>query len=101
MCMKLPEECKSLEEVRDHIDAIDTEIMKLFGKRFLFVKEVVKYKNKDQESIIAADRRAAVLKRRREMAIENKLDPDVFEDIYSILIEHFIEEELKIVKSHK
>lgn len=99
--MKLPSDCNSLEELRQHIDEIDTEIMKLFGTRFMFVKEVVKYKDKDEQSIIAADRRAAVLKRRRELALENNLDPDVFEDIYSILIEHFIEEELKIVKSHK
>jgi len=99
--MKRPSECNSLEEIREQIDAIDSQIMRLFGERFLFVKEVVKYKKSDEASIIAADRRAIVLKRRREMAIENNLNPDIFEDIYSNLIEYFIEEELKIVKSHK
>ena len=99
--MKKPSDCTSIEEVRAQIDAIDTEIFKLFGERFAFVKEVVKYKKHDEESIIAADRRAVVLQRARQKALENNLDPDVFEDIYSILIEHFIGEELKIVKSNK
>lgn len=97
--MKMPQDCTSLDEVRIEIDAIDDQIFKLFGRRFDFVKEVVKYKNHDTESIIAADRRSAVLNRARQKAEENNLDPDVFEDIYSILIEHFISEELKIVKN--
>lgn len=99
--MKQPSECKSLEELRIEIDTIDSQIFQLFGRRFSFVKEVVKYKKHDEESIIAADRRAFVLKQCREKAIQNNLDPDVFEDIYSILIEHFIEEELKIIKPNK
>lgn len=96
-----PSECKSIEDVRQNIDAIDAEIMRLFGLRFEFVKEVVKYKKNDEASIIAADRRAYVLQKRREMALQNNLNPDVFENLYANLIEHFIEEELKIVKSNK
>ncbi|MBK8808107.1 MAG: chorismate mutase [Bacteroidales bacterium] len=95
--MLKPEECKSLEEVRNEIDSIDKQILHLFGQRYKYVKEVVKYKTADKDSIIAAKRRDAVLQKIRVLAADNNLDPDVFENIYRILIEHFIEEELKIV----
>ena len=99
--MKKPSDCNCIEDVRAEIDALDEKIMELFGKRFKFVKEVVKYKSNDEASIIAPDRRAKVLARRRELAIQNGLDPDVFENMYAGLIKHFIEEELKIVNKDK
>lgn len=94
--MKKPSDCKSIEEVRAEIDAIDRQIMSLFGTRFQFVKEVVKYKNSDTQSIIAPNRRADVLAGIRKLAEQNGLDPDEFESMYKNLIEHFIQEELKI-----
>lgn len=94
--MKLPQECNSIEEVRQQIDAVDSEIMRLFGLRFKYVQEVVKYKSRDRESIVASKRREEVLKRRRELAELNGLNPDIFENMYKMLIDHFIEEELKI-----
>jgi len=99
--MKQPSDCNCIEDVRAEIDALDEQIMMLFGRRFKFVQEVVKYKKSDEQSIIAPERRAKVLERRRELAVENGLDPDIFEDIYRNLIKHFIEEELKIVNSRK
>jgi len=99
--MKTPTECNSLDEIRDHIDAIDQEILQLLSDRFEYVKEVVKYKNPDKDSIIAKDRKDAVIQRRREWALHYGLDPDTIEKIYRTLIDYFIEEELKIIKSRK
>ncbi len=95
--MKNPSDCKSIEEIREHIDQIDQEIMELLGKRFGFVKEVVKYKNPDKDSIIAEERKNKVLQERRKLATENGLNPDIIEKIYKELIEYFISEELKII----
>jgi isochorismate pyruvate lyase len=95
--VKNPSDCKSIEEIREHIDQIDHEIMELLGKRFGFVKEVVKYKKPDKDSIIAEKRKNKVLQERRKLAIENGLNPDVIEKIYKELIEYFISEELKII----
>lgn len=94
----MPHECVNIDEVRNEIDAVDYEILKLFGLRFKYVKEVVKYKEKTAESIVANDRREAVIAKRREWALENELDPDVIEKMYRELIQHFINEEMKIVK---
>jgi len=93
----MPHECNNIEEARKEIDAIDYKIMKMFGLRFQYVKNVVKFKEKTPESIIAAERKKIVIEKRREWAVENNLDPDVFEGIFMNLIEYFIAEEMKIV----
>ena len=43
--MKKPHECVSINEVRDAIDKLDVEIIKLLGIRFGFVKEIVRLQN--------------------------------------------------------
>jgi len=95
---KLPLECDSIAEIRKEIDAIDYSIIKLFGLRYNYVKHIVKYKDKSPESIAAVDRKKVVLKKRREWAIENGVNPEIFEEMFRNLIKHFIYEELKIVQ---
>lgn len=95
--MVQPNECTSLDEVRKQIDKIDEQIMALFGERFLFVKEVTKYKKPDTDSIIAHERRAKVLQKIRRLAQQHNLNPDEFEKLYENLIEHFIQEEIKLI----
>lgn len=94
---KRPEDCKDITEVRNEIDNIDIVIIKLLRERFEYVKEVVKYKDRTSSSIEASDRRAVVLNDRRKWAEEAGLDPDVIEELYSRLIQYFIEEEKKLV----
>ncbi|MFO7657255.1 MAG: chorismate mutase [Bacteroidales bacterium] len=96
--MKSPENCKSIHDVRAAIDELDEQIISLFGKRFRYVKEIVKFKEKNEESIVAKERREAVIESRRKLAVENGLNPDVIENLYRNLISHFIEEELKLIK---
>jgi isochorismate pyruvate lyase len=93
---RLPEECQSIEEVRAEIDALDKQIISLLGRRFSFVKEIVKYKSNKNE-IVAQERYDEVIRSRRELAQMNNLSPDVIEQIYRMLIAHFIEEEHKIL----
>ena len=91
-------DCKNIEEIRKQIDMLDALIIKALGIRFKFVKEVVKFKNKDFDSIKAQDRYDAVLKERRRLAEENGLNADIIEDIYKQLIDYFIHEEMKIIR---
>ncbi|MBN2610707.1 MAG: chorismate mutase [Bacteroidales bacterium] len=96
--MKSPENCQNIHDIREAIDELDKQIISLFGKRFRYVKEIVKFKEKNEESIVAKERRDAVIASRRELAAENGLNPDVIENLYRNLISHFIEEELKLIK---
>jgi len=100
MQTKLPEECENINDIRKGIDNIDKKIIDLLAKRFLYVKEVVKFKfNKDD--VIAQKRYDEVITVRREWAIANQLDPDLIENIYRSLLNYFIEEEIKLLEQRQ
>jgi len=96
--MKNPESCKSIEEIREEIDGIDYQIVKLFCERYAFVKEIVKFKT-DEASIIAESRQKEVIENRRKWAVELGLDPDLFEDIFWTLIRYNVQKELEMLKN--
>lgn len=93
---KQPSECTNITDVRAGIDAIDSTILDLLQKRFQYVREVVKYKANDPESIEAPARRQAVIETRRQWAEERGLNPEVIGGIYDTLVQYFIDEEKKI-----
>ena len=95
---KLPEECTNINEVRNEIDNIDFDLIKLLSNRFGYVREVVKYKENTNDGIEASDRRAAVIASRRKWAEEAGINPDVIENIYNTLIDYFITEEKKLIQ---
>jgi len=99
--MKLPEKCKNIQEIREAIDNIDKEIIELIGRRFNYVKEIVKFKSRDRDSIVAKDRYDEVIENRRMLAVENGLNPDLIENIYKSLINHFINKEIEIAEKSK
>jgi isochorismate pyruvate lyase len=98
--MKVPHECKNIEEVRREIDSIDAEIIDLIGKRRDYIQAIVKYKNNPDE-VYAKDRHNAVIDERRKMAILHRLDPDVIEKIYRLLMNYFIEEQFDLIRNKK
>ena len=88
----------SLEDARHVIDLIDTEVLRLLGKRAKYVHQVVRFKNNATE-IRAQSRYDEVMRRRREMAEEVGLNPDVIEQMYVLLVENFIKEEMELLKA--
>ncbi len=97
---KSPSECGSKDEIRLQIDEIDKEIIKLFGLRYQYVLEIVKYKN-DTESIVAQDRKDQVIRERGEWAENHGLDKETFEQMYRFLVDHNIGKELEILEKKK
>jgi len=96
--MKNPESCKSIEEIREAIDGIDHQILKLFSERYGFVKAIVKFKT-DEASVIAETRQKEVIEKRREWATGLGLNPDLFEDIFWTLMRYNVQKELEILKN--
>ena len=92
--MKSPAECNSIEDVRAAIDVIDHEVVKALGLRAEYVKAITRFK-KTREDVQAPARQALVISQRRAWAEEAGLDPDVVERIYRLLIDHFVQAELK------
>ncbi len=95
--MKLPQDCVSIEDVRREIDNIDSEIIALIGKRLTFIREIIKYKNND-EDVYAKERYHNVIARRRELALKYQLDPDVIEELYRTMMDYFIKEQFVLLK---
>jgi len=61
---------------------------------------VVNFK-KTPEEVRAPARYAEVMRRRRELAEANGLNPDVIEEMYKLLVENFIQEEIKIIRERE
>jgi len=95
-----PSECTSKEEIRDQIDRIDHEIITLFGLRFQYVSEIVKFKS-DTKSVIAQQRKDHVIKVRGEWAEKHGLDKVTFEQIYRFLVDHNIGKELEMLEKRE
>lgn len=93
---KLATHCVSKEEIRQQIDVIDMEILKLFAMRFEYVSEIVKFKD-DVESVVAQDRRSEVIELRGKWADELGLDRETFKRIFQCLIDSNIRKELEIL----
>lgn len=92
--MKSPAECSSIEEVRAAIDALDREIVEAIGRRAQYVKAITRFKKTEQD-VRAPDRRRQVLAARRAWAEAAGMNPDVIEQIYTLLIDYFVTEEMK------
>lgn len=92
-----PKDCVSAEEIRSEIDKIDKQIIALFGKRYKYVEEIVRFK-KNKKGVQAGDRVKQVIRDRRKWAEENGLDADTFEKMFLILIENNIKHELELLK---
>lgn len=95
--MKLPHECHTIEEVRREIDEIDKAIIELIGKRFAFVHEIVNYKS-NADDVYARNRYEEVLRKRREMAVVHHLNPDIIENMYRIMMDYLIQDQLELLK---
>nr|WP_319570554.1 chorismate mutase [uncultured Draconibacterium sp.] len=97
MGFKHPEDCHSLEELRNEIDKIDEHIILLFAERHKYVEAVVRFKN-DKNAVIAQERKDAVIQQRRDWAELKGLNADVFEQIYTLLVESNISHEMNLLK---
>jgi isochorismate pyruvate lyase len=101
MSQKTPEQCHGMEEIRDEVNAIDREIIRLLGRRLDFVRGAVRYKP-DEESIRRPDHWDRFHAQRRKWGEEEGYDPDVIEALYRRLYEYTIEVQLSLHQSqHK
>lgn len=80
--------CRSLAEVRDHIDGIDKQILTLMAERGRYVAEAGRFK-KDPAAVSAPARVEAILTKVKALAAESALSPDVAERTYRAMIAAF------------
>lgn len=85
-------QARSLEEVRDNIDRLDREIIKLMAERSSFVKQAARFKT-SRLDVEAPKRVEQVITKVRALAIEADLEPQVVEAAYRAMIAAFIKVE--------
>lgn len=89
--------CNSLEEVRENIDRIDNEIIKLIAERGEYVKQAAKFK-KSESAVRDNSRVEAVVKNARKKAGNYGADQDIIEAVYRVMISKFIGSEMNEFK---
>jgi isochorismate pyruvate lyase len=89
-----PEECASLAEIREQMDAIDRETIAMLAARVGYVRAAAKFKT-SATAVAAPDRVQAVLNTRREWAERAGLDGGVVEALYRDIVAYCISEEKK------
>ena len=94
------EECASLEDVRSEIDYLDRAVIALLGQRFKYVLAAARFKT-SATAVRAPERQKAMLAQRREWAEAEGLNPDAIEKLYTDLVQHFVEEEMKRWKANR
>lgn len=98
--VKTPTECTRKEHVRDEIDRIDIELVKLFAERHTYVMRMAELKKEPQEAV-APKRIDAVIEKVRTQAAALKLDEDQAELIWRTLIDWNINYEKGIIAARQ
>lgn len=88
---------KGLDDIRQQIDAIDSEIIRLLAQRSGLVSEAGKLKKSEAE-VRATERVEKVLDNVKKKAATSGLDPLIAEKIYRTIIECFINKEMREFK---
>ncbi|HJR27071.1 MAG TPA: chorismate mutase [Pseudomonas sp.] len=86
--------CTSIEEVRQHIDHIDRDVVALLARRGNLVTQAAAFK-KTTDDVRAPARVEQVISKVRAIANDSGASPDVVERVYRAMISAFIDEELK------
>ena len=87
-------ECKTLDEVRDGIDALDRQIVGLLSERSGYIEQAARLKHSADEIEVPA-RVEEVVSNVRGLATEYGMSPDIVEDVYRVMVARFIEFEMQ------
>lgn len=86
--------CESLDEVRANIDRIDARLVDLIAERGVYVVQAARFK-KNADDVRASSRVNAVIAKVRGLAEVSHADPDLIEAVWSTMIAHFTNAEMK------
>ncbi len=92
--------CSTLDEVRQNIDRIDDEIVKLIAERAGYVKQASGFKRNVAE-VNADERRKAIYNKVRAKAEALGADPDMVEALYKEMIARNIAMEMRDLENRK
>lgn len=85
-----------LLKIRKKLDKFDAKIIKILAKRMNLIPDVAEYKIKNNAARYQPEREKEIIDKKRKMAEELGLNPDLVEDIIKRVIQdaHRIEEKI-------
>lgn len=85
-----------LNELRAHLDRLDTALVYILAERMSLIPKVAEYKKKNNIERYQPEREKEIIKTKREIAEKVNLNPDLIETIYKEIIKdaHRIEKEI-------
>jgi len=83
---KYPEEKENISDYRKQIDQLDKQLIRTLAERHSVVREVFANKIEDDDTIRDVHREDALLKKVREMALEEGIDPYFTEQLFREII---------------
>lgn len=87
--------CADIRDLRQAVNALDKEIVRLLGERVRFSDSAVSFKG-DEQHIRNPEHMVEFFAQRRGWAEEYGVDTQVISDIYKIIIENSISIQLKL-----
>ncbi|WP_031479260.1 chorismate mutase [Maridesulfovibrio frigidus] len=96
--MKDAKDCADMTEIRTAIDSLDTKIIELIAHRSEYVHEAAKFKA-DEKAVRDSARVQKVINSKKELATKHGASPELIGEIYKLMIDYFINEEMKEWKS--
>jgi len=82
----LGERSPELRQTRDHIDAVDREIVRLLGRRSQLVERAARAKAAIGAPVLDGAREAEMAAARRQWAAESKVDADGLNDVFRAIL---------------
>jgi prephenate dehydrogenase len=82
----LGEQSPDLKEVREHIDAIDSEIVRLLAQRMQLSQRAARAKAALGAPVLDGAREAELIAARRQWADASKIDPDAVTDVFRAVL---------------
>jgi isochorismate pyruvate lyase len=89
--------CQTLGEVRQNIDRIDRELVRLMAERGQYVSEAARFKP-TLGQVEAPQRAEAVVQKARRLAQEDGLSPSIAEATYRAMMKAFLDYEQGVFK---
>ncbi len=93
MTVKLPEDCASMDELREAIDAVDQELIGMLSLRATYIDRAAELKRDNGLPANIPDRVEEVVEKVRATSKGIGFDPDLSEQLYRIIIQWSIDRE--------
>ncbi len=90
---------ESINELRKEIDVLDDQLMNLLAKRMQVCREIGQYKKEHNMTVLQAQRYGDIQSRRGEQARRCGMAPDFIAQIYALIHEESVRQQVEIVNN--